>query len=58
MAKNYSSDAYSKNRTGSEDEMRTAAERPERTAETVEIRKNSAKSTTSKNTHKDEMDRY
>ena len=26
MAKNYSSDAYSKNRTGSEDEMRTAAE--------------------------------
>ena len=57
MAKNYSSDAYSKNRTGSEDEMRTAAEAG-KNSRNCGNKKNSAKSTTSKNTHKDEMDRY
>ena len=57
MAKNYSSDAYSKNRTGSEDEMRTAAETG-KNSRNYGNKKNSAKSTTSKNTHKDEMDRY
>ena len=57
MAKNYSSDAYSKNRTGSEDEMRTAAETA-KNSRNCGNKKNSAKSTTSKNTHKDEMDRY
>ncbi|HIT14241.1 MAG TPA: hypothetical protein IAB54_08860 [Candidatus Scatomonas merdigallinarum] len=57
MAKNYSSDAYSKNRTGSEDEMRTAAETG-KNSRNCGNKKNSAKSTTSKNTHKDEMDRY
>ena len=57
MAKNYSSDAYSKNRTVSEDEMLTAAETGKNNRNCGN-KKKSAKSTTSKNTHKDEMDRY
>ncbi len=56
MAKNYSSDAYSKNRTGSEDEMRAAESG--KNSRNCGSKKNSARNTTSKNTHKDEADRY
>ncbi len=57
MAKNHSSDAYSKNRTGSEDPMSSAAESG-KNSRNCGSKKNSAKSAASKNTYKDETDRY
>lgn len=57
MAKNYGSDAYSKNRAGSTDETNTVNETG-KNSRNCGNKKNSAKNTGSKNTHKDEMDRY
>lgn len=57
MAKNYGSDAYSKNRAGSTDEMDTTNE-TSRNSRNCGNKKNSTKNTGSKNTHMDETDRY
>ena len=57
MAKNYSSDAYSKNKASATEEMNTTSE-TSKNSKNCGNKKNSTKNTSSKNTHMDEVDRY